>query len=425
MIWYTEPGRKMTETQTKKIVIVGAGFAGLSAALELEKKLGYNSKAELVVVDKEAYHLFVPNLHEAVTAEEEFVSLSQIKDVLTVPFARVFKHRRVGFIQGELVSLDTKNQSLQIGSRKLAYDYLILSLGEQPNFGSVEGAARYAYPLGSLSAALRLRNALEFAVQSRSYELSKPVLNFVIAGGGYAAVKLAGELKLFLDILAWKYGYPRERIEIVVTEASGQMFLGMDRNLAQLAEFRLRTLGVGLKLHYHLVTVNRHFLEFLNGERMSYEVLLWTLPGRPKILPGFQVLPLTDDYRIATDEFLRAKGFNNIFVIGNLARYSNSVYQDLPKNYLMAEQQGRYVGQALLEWLSNRRPQPFKPKSASFSIRIGGKWAIYQSGKLMFSGLAGYFADVILHFFYYRRVLGFWSALRYVCQAEKLFSRND
>lgn len=415
----------MAETQTKKIVIVGAGFAGLSAALELEKKLDYNSKTELVIVDKEPYHLFIPKLYEAATAEEEFTSVSQIKDVLTVPFARIFKNRKASFIQGELVSLDTKNQSLQIGSRKLAYDYLVLALGDQPDFSLVKGAARYAYPLGSLSAALRLRNALEFAVQSRSYELSKPVLNFVIAGGGYAAAKLAGELKLFLDILAWKYGYPRERMEIVVAEASSQMFSGMNKNLVQLAESRLRALRVRLKFHYHLVAVSQQFLEFLNGERMNYEVLLWALPGRPKILPGFQVLPLTNDNRIEADEFLRAKGFDNIFVIGNLAWYSNPVCKDLPKNYAMAGQQGRYVGQALLEWLNNRRPQTFKPRPTSLSIRLGGKWAVYQSGKLVFFGLAGYLADVVLYFFYYRRVLGFWSGLRYVYQAEKLFSRND
>lgn len=424
-VWYTEPKRKMAETHTKKIVIVGAGFAGLSAALELEKTLGRDPKIELIAADREAYHLFTPSIYEVATAEEEFTSVSQIKGSLAVPYARIFKNRKISFIQGELLGLDTKNHSLQIGSKKLAYDYLVLALGDRPDFSTVEGAARYAYALGSLPAALRLRNALEFAVQSRSRELSKPVLNFVIAGGGYVAAKLAGEMKSFLDILAWKYGYPRERMEIVVTEGSGRMFTGVDAGWAQVAESRLRLLGVRLEFHHRVVSVNQQFLEFLNGERMSYEVLVWALSGRPAGVPGFEFLARTGDNRIVTDPFLRAKGFDDIFIAGNLGRYSGQGCGDLPKNTAMAYQEGRYVGQVLPALLRNRKPEPFKPHPARLTIRIGGRWAIYQSGKLVFSGFFAYLADVVLHFFHYRRLLGFWPALRYVCRAEELFSRND
>src|SRR5581483_1860288 len=99
----------------KNIVVVGAGFGGLQAALHLETKFKNNPEIAITLVDRRDYHLFTPNLYEAATAEEEVVSVEQIKESLTLPKSQALKNRRVKFVQGEIREIQTQKKRLDIG----------------------------------------------------------------------------------------------------------------------------------------------------------------------------------------------------------------------------------------------------------------------------------------------------------------------
>ena len=104
-----------------KIVILGGGFAGVAAVLGLEKNV---KDAQITLVDREAYHQFNSNLYEAATAAEELTNIFDLKKSIALPFAEIFKGKRVNFVQGEVKSVDAENRTVNLGAKKIEYDYI-------------------------------------------------------------------------------------------------------------------------------------------------------------------------------------------------------------------------------------------------------------------------------------------------------------
>jgi len=409
----------------KKIVIVGAGFAGLYAALGLEKQFRGSSKVSITLADRHDYHLFTPNLFEVATAEEEFTSVSQIKKSITIPLKEIFENKHVQLVKGEFTGWDEAGKQVQVGGKKIEYDYLVLALGSQPDFLPVPGADVYALPFSDLKSALRIRNALEFAVQSQSYSIQKNTQHFLIAGGGYSAVKLAAEMQSFLDILAWKYNYPREKLKTVILEKSDRLVSGMGESLSQGVYKRLLDLGVEIKLRHFLSKVNRGSVEFMSGEKLAFELLIWALGSKAAGLPKEAQLPRQGKGQIAVDQFFRVQGKENIFVLGNLAYAQDATGSLLPQNTSEASQQGKYLAEALFALIRNQKPKPFVPQKKSFILRLGGKWGIVGGNRVHLKGFVAYLIDLSIHFRHYSKYLGFYRALKYLFFEVEVFGRND
>ncbi|MCL5774727.1 MAG: FAD-dependent oxidoreductase [Patescibacteria group bacterium] len=409
----------------KKIVIVGAGFAGLSAALRLEKKFRKNQGVSITLVSKEDYHLFVPNLFEVATAEEEFTSVSQIKKAVALPVREILHNRSINFIQGILTGLDENKKQIKVGIRAVDYDYLVLALGNEPDFSSVPGASQYAYGFHNLPSALRLRNALEFAVESKRQDIKKQTLRFVIAGGGFAAVKLAGELQSFLNILAWKYSYPKDRLETVLVEGARRLMGDAEEKISRAAYERLQALGVRMQFHHHLSKLGQHFAEFLNGEKIQYEILIWALKSKSAGLPGRVGLEADGSGGVAVDENFMVRGARGIFALGSLVHVKGPDGRDVPQTYFAAKHQGEYVAGVIFDLIRNRKPEPYVIKTEPFSLRVGGKWAIFRRKNIFLQGYFAYLAELLVHFLYYRSLVGFRKAWKYLYAEAETLGRND
>lgn len=409
----------------KKIVIVGGGFAGLYAALGLEKHFRNSSEVSITLVDRHDYCLFTPNLYEVATAEEEFTSVSQVKKSVTIPFAEIIRNKKIQLVKGEFTAWDESGKYIRAGGKRIPYDYLVLALGSQPDFSVVPGAGAYALPFSDLKSALRIRNALEFSVQSQSYSIQKNALHFLIAGGGYASVKLAAEMQSFLDILAWKYGYPREKLKTVILEGSERLIPALSESFGRIVYKRLAALGVKVEFRHYLSKVDRVNTEFVNGEKMPYELLIWALGAKAASLPEGLQLPKQGKGQIVVDEFLRVQGRENIFVLGNLAYARDMKGSPLPQNSSEATQQGKYLAQALPVLMRNQKPNAFVSKSASFTLRLGGKWGVAGGVKARVKGYPAYLVDLYSHFAHYWKFLGFYKAIKYLFTEVEVFGRND
>ena len=199
----------------KNIVILGAGFAGLQTVLGLEKKLRNNKNISLTLVDQRDYHLFTPNLYEVATAQEELVSVGQIKKSITLPFSEILRGKNIKFIKAEVSELDLPGKQIILDNKKLAYDFAVLALGSQSDFFNIPGAKENAMVLKDLPDALRIRNKIAFAMEAQQSELNKKNIHLAVAGGGYTGVELVGELKGLVDFLAWENQFPREKVTII------------------------------------------------------------------------------------------------------------------------------------------------------------------------------------------------------------------
>lgn len=409
----------------QKIVIVGAGFGGLAAALALEKKLGKDKNISLTLVDQRAYHIFTSNLYEVVSAEEELVSVDQIKKSITLPFEEILQGKNIQFILGEFLEIDPLQKIISLSTRKLQYDYAILALGSVSDFYGIEGAEKYGLPLKSLADALRIKNQIEFAVQMHRTDIRKKTLRVVIAGGGYTGVETAGELVRALDIIAWKNNYPREKIEIEIVEGGNQLIAGFDPRLSKDAFSRLNDLGVRVRLLSPIVKVENGFLETLTKERIAFDVLVWSMGVKSAKLNIKGNMNLDNKGRVETNGYLQTKNFSNIFVIGDESCILDQQGEPVASTAQDAIHQGRFLAEVLPKVLKNQTPPAYSCLKHGFIVCIGGKWAILSIGKYYFTGFFAFIVSRLAHLEYYISLLGVWRGFKYAFFETKYFTRND
>lgn len=413
----------MHKTKTK-IVIVGAGFAGLRCALGLVRRLDVQS-AEITLVDKRAYHMFTPNLYEVATAEEEFVSEQGLHESIAVPIQKVLENSNIHFYQGELLEVNQDQRRIKVGNKFLEYDYLVLTLGSESAFFGIPGAEEFSLPFKSFSDALRLRNAVEFLVNSHRHDLRKQNLRVLIAGGGYTGVELAGELAGLLDIVAWKNNYARDQIEILIVEAAHALVPGLDPRLSRDALVRLSDLKVRVQFGSTITKVEKNFLELSNGERLEYDVLAWTT-GVQAVQPLFvRPVKIADKKKVAVNEYLQVVGEDRIFMAGDGCCVLDANGRPVPPTAQDAIQQGDYLSRALPVLMKNKLPKPFVPKTHGFIVSVGGKWGILKIDPWYSTGFFPYIARQFADWRYFASIVGPLKALHYLWKEITIFTRND
>ncbi|MEK7161571.1 MAG: NAD(P)/FAD-dependent oxidoreductase, partial [Patescibacteria group bacterium] len=396
-----------------KIVIIGGGFGGLRAALDLEKQYKNDANTQIFLVDKRDYHLFAPNLFEAATADDELTTIKQIKKSITLPFAEILAGKKIQFVQGECLSIDSAQKKVNLKGRSLVYDFLIFASGSESDYYDIPGAKEFGLPLKTLPDALRIRNKIEFVFQAKALDFTKKNLHFVIAGGGYTGTEVAGELKGFLDFLAWKYQYPRQKVEVAIVEAASKLVEGFDDRLSADSYNSLQELGVHVRVASRISKVDQNFIELMSGEKLAYDALIWTAGVKALTLDCSSHLAKDRKGRIVVNEFLQVRGAENIMAFGDtacvLGKDGNPVF-DSAQNALA---QGRYVAWAAPYLLQNKKPPlPYKNKPHGFILSLGGKWAILDYNNFYFKGFIAYAVATLAHFRYFASLMGIIKAIK-------------
>lgn len=408
----------------KKIVIAGAGFGGLNTALLLEKKFKNNPDISITLIDGRNYHLFNPSLYEVAASEEEFSSLLELKHSITLPIAEILRDKKIKFIQGKVGEINPHNKTLEINHHHLDYDYLVLALGSKSEYFNIQGAREHSFTLKSLNDAFAIRNALEFAVESHRFDVQKKCVRVVVAGGGYTGVELAAELASLRNILAWKYSYPIEKIEVVVLEAAAELVPGFSQEASRDIYYRLKDLGVSVKISSPIFKVDKNLIHLLDGQSISFDVLVWTAGVRATDLRLSAECECNNRGQMKTDEYLRLSGHHNIFALGDIACI-HAKSGPVPSTGQAAVAQAEYLAKIFPSILENKKPAAFDLKGNPFIISVGGKWAVFKSKNFYLKGFLPYLIRLAADVRYFSKLMGVFAAINLVLFDAKLYSRND
>ncbi len=407
------------------IVIVGAGYTGVLSALTLSKKFKNQKDVSLTLINKTSYQLFVSNLYEVATAEEEFTTISQLKKSITIPLTEIFAGTKVKLVKAEVTHIDQLQKTITAGVANFPYDYLVIATGSVSDYFGIEGAEKFARPLKSLTDALAIKNQLEFAIQAHRLDVNKKNIHIVVAGGGYTGVELAAELSHEVNILAWKNSYPLEKIEITVVEALGQVISGFSERLSQDALWALKDRGVRVNLSSPIFKVGEHFVELVTGEKIAYDVLVWTTGVRARVLPFAQPVDTDRKGRLITNQFLQVEKYPNIFAGGDAACVINKDGKPAPPSAQDAVEHGLYLGSALPVLMQNQKPSPYVGKKHGFIVTVGGRRAIMDYNGFYIKGWLAYLVRICAQINYYRKVVGWYKAIWYAWFDQEMYSRND
>jgi NADH:ubiquinone reductase (H+-translocating) len=354
----------------KQILILGAGYAGLRLALDIERAVRDRAElARVTLVDQHSYHQIVQVLHLTATAAIHTREA-------TVELARLLHNKAVDLVQGRVSALDPlQRQVLLADGRALGYDYLVLALGGETDYAGVPGASEHALPLRTFDEALRLRDHIEDRFREAA-KASDPterriLMTSAIVGGGYTGCQLAGELAVWVGPLSQEVGAPAGEARIALLDRSKYLLKQFGDWASREAVQVLDRAGVSVYLETGVERVEPRKL-VLSGQRaIRAATIVWTGGIRAPGLIAAADLPVDAQGRALVDRYLRVMGSGTIFALGDCAAIPDGEGALVPATGSYAMRQGSHLAESIINELEGRAPQAYEPLKLGELVSLG------------------------------------------------------
>lgn len=387
----------------KRVVIAGMGFGGLRAAKALA-----GSGVELIMVDRNNYHLFQPLLYQVATAGLE-------QEAIAYPLRGLTRRwHGASFLLAEIRGIDLAGKCVLTDAGTVPYDYLVVAAGSRTNYFGMEGVAEHAFDLKRLDQAEDLRNhiLLMFEQASREPDPARrsALLTFVIVGGGPTGVEFAGALReLIVYVLSQDHpGISAAETRIVLVEAVDSLLTAMPAGLRQYALQKLSSMGVEVLLENRVVGATAESVELHGGTVIASHTLVWSAGVAAAELAGhLRNVERGAGGRIVVQPDLSIKGHPEVFVIGDMACCLEGGVP-LPMMAPVASQQGDYAARAILAREQGRSLPPFHYRDKGSMATIGRSAAVAVTAGFSFRGYIAWVAWLLLHLYY---LIGFRNRL--------------
>jgi NADH:quinone reductase (non-electrogenic) len=378
-----------------KVVVVGAGFAGIGCARELAK---HPHHAEVTVVDAHDYHQFLPLLYQVATFQLAGDDVSMDLDEL---FRR---HDNVTFRLGRAASMDpaAKTVTLDDGTT-LEGDYLVLAAGSQANFFGTPGA-EHTFPLYSLDDARRLRarvlEAFEEAEKDPS-TIETGGLNFVVVGAGATGTEIAGALAdLIRDVMPSRFHDEQlSKARVIIVDAGDAVLGPFSPKAHEYASKVLTERGVELKLGTKVNEITADHVVLSDGDTIDTRCVIWGGGLEAAPLAGASGLSQGRGGRIDVHEDLTVEGFPGVFVVGDIANIPSDDGRAFPQLGSVALQAGQWAAKNIVADVDGKATEPFDYHDKGIMAMIGHNAAIAEMGEHRHElhGAVGYAAWIGVH----------------------------
>ncbi|MEO8710761.1 MAG: NAD(P)/FAD-dependent oxidoreductase [Parafilimonas sp.] len=381
------------KNEQKRVVIAGAGFAGLKLAKSLSSKY-----FQVILLDKNNYHQFQPLLYQVATCGLEPSSIS-------FPLRKIFQRKKNVFIRiAEVTGVETEKQVIKTNFGEIQYDYLALAYGATTNFFNNQQLQKNAFSMKSVSEALLLRNTLlqnyEMALIAKTDEERKALLNVVIVGGGPTGVELAGAVaEMKMKILPKDYSELNFRqMNIYLLEAAPKLLGGMSAGLGKTVEEYLTELGVEVKINSAVKDYDGENVLLSDGSVLKSNCLIWAAGVKGTALAGIPSTSLAANERLIVDEYNCVKDVKNVFAIGDIAFMQSVLFpKGHPQVAPVAIQQAKLLALNLKNISIEKNLVAFKYRDKGSMATVGRNKAVAETGKIKLKGFTAWFAWMMVH----------------------------
>jgi NADH dehydrogenase len=385
-IWWIGPESQPSPAaliDKTRIVILGGGFGGMTTAESLEECFGADRSVQFTLVSETNALLFTPMLAEVAGSSLEPTHISS-------PLRTSL--RRTDVIRGKVARVDLENRTVAVtvdaqegngrpATEELHYDHLVLALGAVSNYLGLANVKQLAFDFKSLIDAIRIRNHVidMFERANRESDPAKreALLTFVVAGGGFAGVELAGSLNDFARGMLTDYPkLRREELHVVLVHARDRILPELSEPLANYALQRMSERGVTFKLNARLADARPGFVILKPDQEIPAQTLVWTAGTMPN--PLLKALPLEKDKRgaLVVDSMLAVPGSRGIWAVGDCASVTDARNgKPCPPTAQFALREGRTVAKNIHAVLHNARPTPFHFDSLGALCVVGHQTA--------------------------------------------------
>ena len=418
----------------KRIVILGAGFGGLRAALLLSKKLK-PGEAEVILVDRNSYQTYTPALYEVASAsrgnalipaqvdEREFYA--QLGGSVAFDVRTILEGTLVTFVRDEVIHMNARSSyvTLREGG-EMSFDYALVALGSRTAFFGVEGASEYCATVKSIHDALGLRQQI-----TEAFEATPPGKEMTIAviGGGLTGFEVITEVALFLSHLKRQVKKEGIRTRLILIEAASTILSAAPSPMRERGSERLAALGVTVMTHAAVSAVGKGIIYFTSGGSLKADVQMWSggVEGH-EVIRTSEGLLLNEAGQIVVNEFLTSKTRHTVLAIGDAAEYLDvAARQKAPATAWAAEQQADVAANNILALLRGENLAVCALKFPGFVAAAGGRYAIAHLFGVTVCGFPAWLLKRAIDLKYLNSLYSPIHALRLWIKNVLLFARND
>lgn len=351
------------------IVILGAGYGGLAAALELDRH-----GIPFTLVNREPYHTFKTLLHEVAGARHD-------PHTYALSLEGLFHRKTSEIVIAEVKNLRLSDKLVETDRGIVEYETLIVALGSRTATFGLPGVAEHTFRLDSLRAAMELHHHVERELE-RYQQTGNPVhLKVLVAGGGLTGVELMGEWADWLPKRLREEGLPLTDLHLGLIHAHAEILPDVDHQLRAVAQEKLVERGVELILNERVAGAEPQAYALASGKKLEAGTLVWTGGVEAPALLKEAGLPVDARNRVDVDEFLMAKGVSDVYVIGDCARFANVHGNALPPTGQVAEQMGHHLGANLVRRAHDRPPLPFVYRDHGMVASLGPRYGVAEIGR--------------------------------------------
>ncbi|WP_282164490.1 NAD(P)/FAD-dependent oxidoreductase [Cellulophaga baltica] len=384
----------LPNTDQKRIVVIGGGFAGIS----LVKKLK-DLEAQIVMIDRHNYHTFQPLLYQVSTSGLE-------PDSIAYPIRKILKELdNFYFRLAEVEKIDPVRKEVVTSIGVISFDYLIIATGTKTNYFNNETIANNAMPMKTVPQALNIRSLIlqnfEKADDTLDELERKALLNFCIVGAGPTGVELAGALaELKQNVFPKDYKHlDIKEMQIYLFEGGPRVLPPMSETASKKATEFLNKLGVHIHLNTIVTNYDGETVSLKNGTSMQSKNFIWSAGVTGAAIAGFDANSLMERLnRYKVNNYNQIDGYDDIFAIGDIAYMET---EDFPKGHPQvaqpAIQQGENLAKNLRNLLANKPLKAFKYNDKGTMATVGRNKAVVDLEKLKFGGFLAWFIWMFVH----------------------------
>lgn len=422
----------------QNIVVVGAGFGGLHAALRLSRKLKkakLHDRYTVILIDRNTYHTFTPLLYEIACTSRTSADDETLQSLVAFPVDELVRGSSVEFVNEEVRRINFVEQTVDCKSRSFSFAYCIIALGAEPDYFAIPGLKEAALPLKTLKDALVLRDTVMDLLKKSAGEM----LHIVVAGGGPTGVEIAGEMKMWACELTAEAA-SQSALHVSIVDANPSVLSSFDPRVQARATARLRQLGVSILARERVKRVYDSHILLESGEKLHHDLLIWTGGVRASaVVESFAVekeprgrIRVGQD-TVCTFPNRSIPASERVYAIGDIACLMDPKTETpVPGAARPAIMQARIAADAVFMAIARDEhlpkipvPHTYRHRTYPYVIPIGGRYAVTKIGPFVIRGFMGWLIKKAIEVNYFFSLMPFRKALALWLRSIRIFMKND
>ena len=392
----------------KKILVIGAGYAGILTAKKLGKKFKKNSDVEVSIIDKNSFSTMLTELHEVAAGRVD-------EESIKMELSDVFAHRNINVIVDEVTKIDTDATKVITKNAEYDYDYLVVATGSKPTFFNTKGH-EYAFELWSYQDAVDLKIQIEQCFRDAARETDakrrQELLTFSVIGCGFTGVEMASELGEYKDELCRKFNVDVKEVIINNIDVCERILPIYPEKLQAKVEKKYKKLGINIMTGHPVSEIGKDFI-VVNEEKIPCATTIWAAG-----IEGSDLIANSPEFeqegrgRFKTNQYLQATNYENIYVAGdNIFYVPEGSKGPVPQMVENAELSAKCVSVNVYAAINGGQLTEYKPKFNGSMVSVGSRWGVACIGAdpakgRQFSGFLAMFIKHMINFVYFIDVLG-------------------